>query len=136
MVTYVLDSSAVLRYLDGEPGAARVADIIKSHLAGKCAAIIAAAHWGEIAGIICKARGKPAMELALSRLGAFGIDVVAADADRAVRAALLKLKTQVPYVDAFGVELAAETRDRVLVTADFDFKAASGEAKIEFLPVK
>lgn len=136
MVTYVLDSSAILRYLDGEPGAARVADIIKLHLAGKCAAIIAAAHWGEIAGITCKARGKPAMELALSRLGAFGIEVVAADADRAVRAALLKLKTQVPYVDAFGVELAAETRDRVFVTADFDFKAASGEAKIEFLPAK
>ncbi|MFZ0730696.1 MAG: PIN domain-containing protein [Candidatus Sulfotelmatobacter sp.] len=136
MVTYVLDSSAILRYLSDEPGAARIADIIKSHLAGRCAAIIAAAHWGEIAGMTCKTRGKAAMELALSRLSAFGIQVVAADADRAVRAALLKLKTHVPYVDAFGIELAAEMRDRVFVTADFDFKAASGEAKVEFLPAK
>ena len=36
MVTYALDASAVLRYLDGEAGADRVAEIIESHLAGSC----------------------------------------------------------------------------------------------------
>ena len=36
MVTYVLDASAVLRYLDDEAGAQRVSEIIKSHLAGNC----------------------------------------------------------------------------------------------------
>jgi hypothetical protein len=45
------------------------------------------------------------MELVLSRLSAFGFQVLAADADRAVGAALIKLKRGVPYVDAFGVEL-------------------------------
>jgi predicted nucleic acid-binding protein len=136
MVTYVLDSSAILRYLDDEAGAARVAEIIKSHLAGRCVAIIAAPHWGEVAGITCKTHGRDAMELVLSRLSAFGFDVVPADADRAVRAALIKLKRQIPYVDAFGVELAADGRDRVLVTADYDFKPASRDATIEFLPAK
>jgi predicted nucleic acid-binding protein len=136
MVTYVLDSSAILRYLDDEVGAARVAEIIKSHLAGRCSAMISAPHWGEIAGITCKARGKQAMDLVLSRLGAFGLPVVPADADRAVRAALIKLKRQIPYIDAFGVELAAETRDRVFVTADYDFKPVSADVKIEFLPAK
>lgn len=136
MVTYVLDSSAILRYLDDEAGASRVADIIKAHLTGKCEALIAAPHWGEIAGITCKVRGKPAMELALSRLSAFGLPVVPADADRAVRAALIKVKRQLPYVNAFGVELAAEQPDRVFVTADFDFKAAAGDVRIEFLPAK
>ena len=136
MVTYVLDSSAILRYLDNEAGAERVAEIIKSHLAGRCAAMISALHWGEIAGITCKAHGNAAMELVLSRLSAFGLGVVAADADRAVRASLIKLKRQIPYVDAFGVELAEEGPDRVFVTADFDFKAASREVKIEVLPAK
>jgi predicted nucleic acid-binding protein len=136
MVTYVLDSSAILRYLDNEAGAERVAEIIKSHLAGRCAAMISALHWGEVAGITCKAHGNAAMELVLSRLSAFGLEAVAVDADRAVRASLIKLKRQIPYVDAFGVELAAEERDRVFVTADFDFKAASREVKIEFLPAK
>jgi len=136
MVTYVLDSSAILRYLDDEAGAARVAEIIKSHLAGKCEAIVSALHWGEVAGITCKLHGKAAMELVLSRLSSFGLQIVAADAERAVRSSLIKLNSDIPYVDAFGVELASESRNRVFVTADFDFKAASHDVKIEFLPAK
>lgn len=136
MVTYVLDSSAILRYLDDEAGAARVAEIINSHLTGSCEAIISALHWGEVAGIICRARGAQAMDLSLQRLSAFGFQVVPTDGDRALRAAMIRLKRKIPYVDAFGVELAANSRERVLVTADFDFKPASGDVKIEFLPAK
>ena len=136
MVTYVLDSSAVLRYLDGEAGSDRVAEIIGDHLAGRCEAVICSLHWGEIAGQTCKQRGPKTMESVLSRLSTFGIQVVAVEADRAVRAALIRFKTAIPYVDAFGVELAGDSRDRVFVTADFDFKAARRDVAIEFLPVK
>lgn len=136
MVTYVLDSSAVLRYLDGEAGSGRVSEIIKDHLAGGCEAVISSLHWGEIAGHTCKRRGREAMDLVLSRLAALGIPVVSVDADRAVRAALIKFRTSIPYVDAFGVELTANSRERVFVTADFDFTPASRDVKIEFLPVK
>lgn len=136
MVTYVLDSSAILRYLDDEAGAARVAEIIKSHLAGRCEAVISALHWGEVAGVTCKLYGRPAMDLVLSRLSAFGLQIVAADGDRAVRAALVKLKREIPYVNAFGVELTADSKERVFVTADFDYKPASRDVTIEFLPAK
>jgi len=105
-------------------------------VAGRCEAVICSLHWGEIAGQICKGRGTAAMELVLSRLAAFGIQVVSVDADRAVRAALIKCRTAVPYVDAFGVELTADSHESVLVTADFDFKAAKRNVKIEFLPAK
>lgn len=136
MVTYVLDSSAILRYLDDDAGATRVAGIIKAHLAGRSEAVISALHWGEVAGITCKIHGSQAMELVLSRLSAFGLQIVPADADRAVRASLIKLKRDIPYVDAFGVELAADSGDRIFVTADFDFKPASRDVTIEFLPAK
>jgi PIN domain nuclease of toxin-antitoxin system len=136
MVTYVLDSSAILRYLDDEAGAARVAEIIKSHLAGRCVAMVSAVHWGEVAGITCKAHGKAAMEMVLSRLSAFGIPVAAIDGDRAVRASLIKVRTDLPYVDAFGVELAGDSGHHVFVTADFDFKAVVRDVAIEFLPAK
>ena len=76
------------------------------------------------------------MELVLSRFSAFGVQVVAADADRAVGAALIKLKRGVPYVDPFGVELAASAAERVFVTADFDVKPASRDVTMEFLPAK
>jgi PIN domain nuclease of toxin-antitoxin system len=136
MVTYVLDSSALLRFLHNQAGSDRVAEIIKGHLAGDCQATTPATHWGEIAGITCKLYGRREMEQVLSRLGAFGLQVVTADGDSAVRAALIKVETGIPYVDSFAVELAGRGLNRVLVTADFDFKLASRDVTIEFLPTK
>jgi predicted nucleic acid-binding protein len=136
MVTYILDSSAILRYLDGEAGGVRVSEIIKSHLAGRCEAMISALHWGEVAGVTHKVRGRQGMDLALSRLHAFGLEIVPVDADRAVRASFVKLKRGIPYVDAFAIELAANSAERVFVTADFNFKLASRDVAIEFLPAK
>ena len=101
MVTYVLDASAVLRYLDGEAGSDRVAEIIKAHIAGRHQAVISALHWGEVAGVTCKVHGKQTVELVLNRLSAFGIEVVPVTGERAVRAALIKVATKIPYVDAF-----------------------------------
>jgi len=136
MVTYVLDSSAILRYLHNQAGSDRVAEIIKGHIAGDCQAMTPATHWGEIAGITCKVYGRREMEQVLSRLGAFGLQVVTADGDSAVRAALIKVETRIPYVDLFAVELVGRGLDRVLVTADFDFKPAARDVTIEFLPTK
>jgi hypothetical protein len=75
MVTYVLDSSAVLRYLHNQAGAERVAEIIEGNLAGECEAITPAAHWGEIAGITCKLYGKREMNAVLSRLASLGLQL-------------------------------------------------------------
>jgi len=136
MVTYTLDASAVLRYLDGEAGSDRVAEIIKGHLAGRHQAVVSAIHWGEVAGITCKVHGPAAVDLALSRLLSFGMEIVSATAERCVRAALIKVRREISYADAFGVELASGSPDHILLTADFDLKVAAHEVKIEFLPKK
>jgi len=135
MVTYALDSSAVLRFLDGEAGSERVAEIIKHHLAGRATVMVSAIHWGEVAGVTCKVRGRQAVDLVLSRLISFGLQIVDITGERAVRAALIKAQRKLAYADAFGVELAMQP-DYVLVTADFDLKAAARDVKIEFLPRK
>lgn len=135
-MTYALDASAVLRYLDGEAGSIRVAEIIKEHLAGRHNAVVSAIHWGEVAGVTCKAHGQDAVDLVLSRLRSFGIDVIPVTAERAQRAALIKVRRKISYADAFGVELVTDAPDHVLVTADFDLKAAAQDVKIEFLPKK
>jgi len=135
MVTYALDASAILRYLDGEAGSQRVATIIKDHLAGRHKAIISAIHWGEVAGVTCKAHGRAAVDMVLSRLVSFGLEVVPVTAERGLRAALIKVSRKISYADAFGVELVSEP-EHVLVTADFDLKAAAHDVRIEFLPKK
>jgi predicted nucleic acid-binding protein len=60
----------------------------------------------------------------------------AATVQRAARAGLLKLKYNLGYADAFALELAQDSQVHVLVTADFDFKSAEEDVKIEFLPAK
>jgi predicted nucleic acid-binding protein len=136
MVIYALDSSAILRFLDGEAGSERVAEIIKSHLAGQDKAVMSAIHWGEVAGVTYKVHGRRAVDLVLSRLLSFGFEIVGITGERAIRAALIKVQRKLAYADAFGVELASESPDYVLVTADYDLKAAVRDAKIEFLPRK
>jgi len=62
--------------------------------------------------------------------------VVPASAERAIHAADIKVDRNIAYADAFAVDLAMESPDRVLVTADYGFKTVEDLARIEFLPAK
>lgn len=136
-MTYVLDASAILRFLDGEAGSDRVAEILKSHAAGRDDAVIPALHWGEAVGVIYKRQmqGPAGWQTAWDRLHALKIEAVPATVDRAIRSALTHVTLKIPYVDSFAVELASQP-NHVLVTADFDFKPAANIISIEFLPTK
>ena len=136
MLTYILDSSAYLRLIDREAGDGRVADIIEHHTQQRARVIISAIQWGEIVKIITsRGRNLTVAEIAHD-LRTLGIAVIAATADRAERAALIGLKYKIAYADAFGVELAFDSPDHVLVTADYGVKPAEPDMKIEFLPTK
>jgi predicted nucleic acid-binding protein len=136
MVTFVLDASAILRYLDNEAGADRVAAMIKAHIAGEARAIVSDLHWGEIAGVVYKRHGADTMEKVMSRLDAFGLESAPVTRERAVEAAVIKVQTGIPYAGALGIELASDSDEHIFVTADFDAKAAADRVQIEFLPVK
>lgn len=63
-------------------------------------------------------------------------EIVPATEERAVRAAVLKIDRKIAYADAFALDLAMESPNRVLVTADYGFKNVEDLARIEFLPQK
>ncbi len=136
MVTYALDASAILRYLDGEAGADRVSEIIKGHIAGTNEVVVSAIHWGEVAGKVFQRYGSQTLDAVLSRLLSFGFEIVPVTADRAVKSAIIKVEKKIPYADAFGVDLAGDSPEHVFVTADFDVKPAEQDVRIEFLPRK
>ncbi len=136
MVTYALDTSAILRYLDKEAGGARVYELLQQRYQGDNRLIISAIHWGEIANVIARTRGENQVHSVLSQLVSLGLEVIPATADLAVEAGLLKARKKVPYADAFGAELARSIPGCVFVTADFDLKPIDQEIKIEFLPAK
>ncbi len=68
MITYVLDSSAALRYFDDGAGADRVEEILSACASRRANLTISALQWGEIAGKLRKRFGE-SNEIRL--LGAF-----------------------------------------------------------------
>jgi predicted nucleic acid-binding protein len=136
MTVFVLDSSAVLRFIDKEAGAERVREIFRTCAGGRDEVSISAVQWGEVAGSLRKRFGALAQKRILESLALLQPGIVPATAERAVRAAELRIDRKLAYADAFALDLAMDSPDHVLITADFDFKALAGLAQIEFLPAK
>ncbi len=136
MTTYVLDASAVLRFLHKHTGSVRVGEILGFIEPGSGRAAISAVNWGEVACTTAKLQGSSMVNPILAQLLYLGLEVIPASPERAVRAGMLKASLKIPYADAFCIELASDSPDHVLVTADFDMKPAEHLVKIEFLPVK
>lgn len=136
MTTYVLDSSAALRYIDDGAGADRVEEIISACAGWQAELSISAVQWGEIAGKLRKRFGPSDEDRILSNLLPSEAKIVPVSADRAVHAADLKVDRNIAYADSFALDLAMDSPTHVLVTADYGFKAVDDLARIEFLPVK
>jgi predicted nucleic acid-binding protein len=136
MTAYVLDASALIRYLDNEPGAERIDAIIGECLAGRARGFVSAIQWGEVAGNVRKRFGALQELRAMNGLQATEVEIVPASAEQAVRAADLKVDRKISYADAFALDLAMQSAEHVLVTADYGFKVVDDLARIEFLPAK
>lgn len=136
MIVYVLDSSALLRFLDKEAGWERVADILAAARSGSAELEISAIQWGEIAGAVRRKAGPAKESRVLDGLPQFAPRIQAITGALAVRAAALKVDRRISYADAFALDLAMASTDRVLVTADYGFKAVDDLARIEFLTAK
>ena len=136
MTVFILDSSAVLRYIDDEAGADRIGEIFIGCVQGQCDMRISALQWGEIAGRLRKRLGPRAGMRVLDSLMPNELEIIPATAERAVRASTLRLERKIHYVDGFALDLAMDSPEHILVTADYDFKAVADLARIEFLPPK
>lgn len=136
MTAFVLDASAVIRFIDNEAGADRVDELLNACEDGQALLFISAVQWGEIAGNLRKRFGAVAQDRILGNLTQFKAAIVPANADRAVHAASIRVNRKISYADAFALDLAMDSPDHVLVTADYGFKAVADLARIEFLPAK
>ena len=136
MIVYALDSSAVLRFADNEAGSERVGEILKAGVTGKAQIVISAVQWGEVAGRVRAHHGAHKELGILSALLPAEAEIVPATGDQAIRAAHLKVDRKISYADAFALDLAMQSAEHVLVTADYGFKVVDDLARIEFLPAK
>ena len=118
---FVLDANALISLLENRAGAAtRVRSLIEEASRNQLPVLLSAVNWGEVFYIAWRLRGEVLAREAETKLRQLPITVIAADLERATRAAALKQKHNLGYADAFAAELAID-RGASLVTADQEF---------------
>ncbi len=136
MKTYVLDTSGLIRSVQREAGAERISEILMKSRDGSCRIVIPAINWGELRYSLIRLIG---FERAKEAIGFFvkaGLKIEDVTAERAEHAAMLKHEFGIGYADCFGIELALDSPEHILITADYGAKPAERQIKIEFLPTK
>ena len=120
---YVLDSYALIGYLEDEPFAEWLQELLLSARKGQCRLYIHAIQLGEVYYITMREQGKKIADLAYARIKAFPVTVIDhIDEKMLLSAASLKANFQVSYADAFAAALAGKY-DAVLLTGDPEFAA-------------
>jgi len=134
MRRYVLDANALISFLEGRTGSApRVRRLLEEAFRHDSPLFLSAVNWGEVFYIAWRLHGESRAYEVEARLRQLPIAVIAADLDRATRAAALKQKHNLGYADSFAAELAIE-RGAWLVTADPEFKKVGKTLSVYPLP--
>jgi predicted nucleic acid-binding protein len=133
-VDYVLDSHAILAYLQAEPGDIRVRELLEKATQEECRLHMCVVNLGEVIYIVERGAGFAKAEDTLAAIAQLPIEI--ADADRELTLATARLKAVCPiaYADCFAAALA-QTTNAILVTGDPEFKKLKPEweVRVEWL---
>jgi len=131
---YVLDSFALLAYLDGEAGMPRVRTLLAQAQAGTHTLYLSLINLGEVLYIIERERGLVPAQRALAAIDQLPVQMAPVSRATVLAAAHIKAHYPVAYADAFAV-VAAQDHRAVLITGDPEFErvADAGWVKVEWL---
>jgi predicted nucleic acid-binding protein len=132
MKNYVFDASALIRYFQNDPGAARVEQLIKDAVTAGQTLLISAANWGEVYAVILRLRGPDAAQLLKSKLKGLSIAPLPVTPELAIAAAEIRVRHQLPLLDSFAAALAI-AHHATLVTSDTDFQKIARRIPILWL---
>ena len=132
---YVLDSFALLAYLEGEAGMPRVRSVLEGAQAKRHAVYLSLINLGEVLYITERERGLVEARRALGAIDQLPVGIVAVSRITVLAAAHVKARFPISYADAFAV-VAAQDHDGVVVTGDPEFRPLvdAGIVHVEWLP--
>lgn len=125
----VLDSWAVMAYLEDEPAAEKVADIIADAHDDHTPLLMTVVNLGEVWYIIGREASEAEAERSIVEIKQLGIEIINADWTLAREAAGFKAKRKMSYADCFAAALAKQKKAH-LVTGDREFAQVEGEIQI------
>ena len=129
MKKFVLDSFALIAYLEGEESGKSVIPILEDALEGKADIYLSIINWGEIYYIALREGGEERAELYRTTISKYPITIVEANKELTLAAAKFKAHHKMSYADAFAAGLA-ELKKATLITGDKEFKPLEKEIKI------
>lgn len=128
----MLDTSALFAFIEKKPGALKVNEILKEAVRGHCRTLMSTVNYGELYALLLRDKGEEGALQVMFALGPLPIALQDATAQRCFRAAELKSKYKLYYVDAFAAALAVEHK-ATLVTSDSDFRRLGHGFRIAWL---
>ena len=133
--TFVLDTSALLAFIDGEDGADDVEKVLRSAMRSPGLAAISSMTLAEVYYITMQEQGESIAKATLAHVKALGLDIVYPDEQLTLFAARIKAAHRLSLADAF-VAATAQFRAAVLVHKDPEFDPLSTDLKMLRLPNK
>ena len=128
----VLDSWAVIAYLEDEDAAAKVADIIADAHDEQIPLLMTVVNAGEVWYIVARQTSAADADGSIKQLRDLGIQFVDADWGLAKDAGYFKSKNKMSFADAFAAALTKQ-RKAHLATGDQEFKQVENEVTINWL---
>lgn len=128
----VLDSFAVLAYLQAEKGAQQVKELLHQAANGQLTVLMTVINLGEVYYITSRVYGQERAEEVLAMLKHLPIKLVVVDEKLALEASRIKAKHPLSYADAFAVTLA-QRHGIPVVTGDPEFSCIENLVSVIWL---
>lgn len=128
----VLDSFAVLAYLQAEKGAQQVKELLHQAANGQLTVLMTVINLGEVYYITSRVYGQERAEEVLAMLKHLPIKLVVVDEKLTLEASRIKAKHPLSYADAFTVALA-QRHGISIVTGDPEFSCIENLVSVKWL---
>jgi predicted nucleic acid-binding protein len=128
----VLDSWAIVAYLEDEAAAEKVADLIADAHDEEIPLLMTVVNAGEVWYIVARQTSAGDADLSIKQLRDLGIEFVDADWNLAHGAGYFKSRNKMSFADAFAAALAKQ-RKAHLVTGDPEFKQVEQQITVTWV---
>jgi predicted nucleic acid-binding protein len=130
--SFVLDTWAVIAYLEDEPSGQRIADLLATAQEESIPVSMCVINAGEVWYIIAREISEEEADNSIRELRDMRIQFQDVDWELAQEAARFKSKNKMSYADCYAAALS-KVRKADLVTGDSEFRAIEDQVKIQWV---
>ena len=130
---YVLDSFALLAYLQTEPAGPRVQAVLTQAAKHQAEVFLSIVNYGEAIYVTEREQGLTAAQSLIAAVDQLPIIVIEADRKLTFATAHFKAHHSISYADAFALALAQQ-QQAILLTGDPEFRQVESFVTVEWLP--